>query len=117
MPDLYRGVYREHHPDPGSAYGEKVIEHAESLAKSRAGLAGFICESILSCGGQIILPENYLQTAYAGIRKLGVCVSPMRYRLALVGWEKPFGDLNYRESFQISLLLENRSAMDILSQL
>ena len=40
---LYRGLYREHHPDPGSAYGEKVIEHAESLAKSRDGLAGFIC--------------------------------------------------------------------------
>ncbi|MEC7193334.1 MAG: aminotransferase class III-fold pyridoxal phosphate-dependent enzyme, partial [SAR324 cluster bacterium] len=76
MPDLYRGVYREHHPDPGSAYGEKVIEHAESLAKSRDGLAGFICESILSCGGQIILPENFLQTAYAGIRKLGgLCIA------------------------------------------
>ena len=76
MPDLYRGVYREHHPDPGSAYGKKVIEHAESLANSRAGLAGFICESILSCGGQIVLPENYLQTAYAGIRKLGgLCIA------------------------------------------
>ena len=22
MPDLYRGVYRERHPDPGSAYGK-----------------------------------------------------------------------------------------------
>jgi len=69
-------VYREHHPDPGSAYGGKVIEHAESLAKSENGLAGFICESILSCGGQIVLPENYLQTAYAGVRRLGgLCIA------------------------------------------
>ena len=76
MPDLFRGVYREHHPDPGSAYAEKVIEHAQSLATSRSGLAGFICESILSCGGQIVLPENYLQTAYAGIHKLGgLCIA------------------------------------------
>ena len=76
MPDTYRGVYRENHTDPGSAYGEKVIEHAESLAKSETGLAGFICESILSCGGQIVLPENYLQTAYAGVRKLGgLCIA------------------------------------------
>ncbi|MGA1721625.1 MAG: aminotransferase class III-fold pyridoxal phosphate-dependent enzyme [bacterium] len=76
MPDTYRGVYREHHTDPGSAYGEKVIEHAESLAKSETGLAGFICESILSCGGQIVLPENYLQTAYAGVRRLGgLCIA------------------------------------------
>ncbi|MGA1597984.1 MAG: aminotransferase class III-fold pyridoxal phosphate-dependent enzyme [bacterium] len=76
MPDVFRGQYREAHPEPGKAYALHVAEHAQALEKSGHGLAGFICESILSCGGQIVLPEGYLREAYAAVRQLGgVCIA------------------------------------------
>jgi 4-aminobutyrate aminotransferase-like enzyme len=68
MPDLFRGKYRESHPQQGQAYGRQVVKSPQTLTTSNHGLAGFICESILSCGGQIVLPEGYLQTIYAGVR-------------------------------------------------
>ncbi len=34
-----------------------------------ADVAAFIGETISGCGGQIILPEHYLQTVYAAVRK------------------------------------------------
>eukprot|EP01099_Mayorella_cantabrigiensis_P002599 TRINITY_DN2135_c0_g1_i1.p1 TRINITY_DN2135_c0_g1~~TRINITY_DN2135_c0_g1_i1.p1 ORF type:complete len:397 (+),score=79.07 TRINITY_DN2135_c0_g1_i1:464-1654(+) len=39
-------------------------------------LSGFICESILSCGGQVELPENYLSTIYSKVRNVGgICIA------------------------------------------
>jgi len=39
-------------------------------------VAGFICESIISCGGQIELPNNYLNTAYESVREAGgICIA------------------------------------------
>lgn len=39
-------------------------------------IAAFICEPLLSCGGQIILPPRYLQKAYAAARAAGaVCIA------------------------------------------
>ena len=39
-------------------------------------LGGFICESILSCGGQVVLPSNYLEEAYKHIRSAGgLCIA------------------------------------------
>ena len=37
---------------------QEKVDHIRSKGR---GLAGFICESIVSCGGQIELPENYLE--------------------------------------------------------
>lgn len=38
--------------------------------------AAFICESCISCGGQIVLPAHYLQQVYAAIRQIGgVCIA------------------------------------------
>ncbi|HEY6109320.1 MAG TPA: aminotransferase class III-fold pyridoxal phosphate-dependent enzyme, partial [Gemmatimonadales bacterium] len=38
--------------------------------------AAFLCESIPSCGGQIVLPEGYLAAAYAHVRRAGgVCIA------------------------------------------
>lgn len=39
-------------------------------------IAAFICESIISCGGQIVLPDQYLQHVYALVRQAGgVCIA------------------------------------------
>lgn len=36
----------------------------------------FICETLLSCGGQIILPDTYLKSIYAAVRSIGgVCIA------------------------------------------
>lgn len=38
--------------------------------------AAFICETLLSCGGQVVLPDHYLQQVYAAVRQAGgVCIA------------------------------------------
>jgi 4-aminobutyrate aminotransferase-like enzyme len=61
--------------DIGLKYADEIdIVIAENKLKSK--LAGFIAESIPGCGGQIILPKNYLGEAYEKIRALGgVCIA------------------------------------------
>lgn len=44
--------------------------------KAPRGIGGFICEGILSCGGQIVLPPGYLREAYRIVRSAGgLCIS------------------------------------------
>lgn len=73
VPDLYRSSL------DSEASGEK---HAASLREllSENGLhhaiAAFICEAIPGCGGQLVLPNGYLQSVYASIREAGgVCIA------------------------------------------
>ncbi len=57
-------------------YANDVREIVENLQRNGKGVAGFIAESIQSCGGQIIYPENYLQKVYEIVRKAGgVCIA------------------------------------------
>ncbi len=52
---------------------EKMISGDEVL---RNNLAGFIAESIPGCGGQIILPDNYLDEVYKTVRESGgLCIA------------------------------------------
>lgn len=38
--------------------------------------AAFICESMLGCGGQVILPENYMAAAFKKVRDAGgLCIA------------------------------------------
>ena len=74
LPDTYRGRHRDI-ATAGSdyaAYAQKIIDE---LAKAGKAPAGFICESILSCGGQIVLPENYLKKIFKTVREAGgLCI-------------------------------------------
>lgn len=74
MPDIYRGLYRGR--DAGARYAghiDMIIDELKAKAKSPSG---FIHESILSCGGQIVLPDGFLQKAYASVRAAGgVCIA------------------------------------------
>ncbi len=75
IPDTYRGIYREK-AEAGKRYASHVKEAIEKAQSSGRGIAGFICESVLSCGGQIVLPDGYLKEAYSYIRKAGgVCIA------------------------------------------
>ena len=66
MPDTYRGRQMQ-----GSEYARLVKEVIEAAETKGQKVGAFICESILSCGGQIVLPENYLRDAYKYIREAG----------------------------------------------
>jgi len=73
MPDGYRGPYRGHSRTTGEAYGHAVQRVIDA---SGASVAAFFVESLLSCGGQIVLSEGYLETAFAHVRHAGgVCVA------------------------------------------
>ena len=71
MPDTYRGEHRE--ADAATRYAQSAAEAAQQVGDR---LAAFFCESALSCGGQIILPNGYLKEAFAAVRAAGaICVA------------------------------------------
>ena len=72
MPDGYRGMHKGHDQTVGVAYGDEV---GRVIAESGAAIAGFIVEPLPSCGGLIIPPEGYLETAFAHVRGAGgLCI-------------------------------------------
>lgn len=92
MPDTYRGRYREGSAQaagatPGALYAAEVARAAARLDRGPGGrgspggsgapgVAAFVAEPILSCGGQIEPPPGYLAAAFGHIRDAGgVCVA------------------------------------------
>ena len=91
MPDVYRGAYPANDPQAGYKYAQSAaiaIQQLRSLPPhyqpaqadvryaTERGLAGFICESVLSCGGQIVLPPGYLCEMYRQVHATGgVCIA------------------------------------------
>ncbi len=75
MPDRYRGLYKDDE-SAGEAFASHVKDAIERARKRNRAIAAFFCESLLSCGGQIVLPKNYLKTAYAHVRETGgLCIA------------------------------------------
>ena len=76
MPDDYRGTYRRGDPEAGRHYGDLVGAIVDDLTRRGHRLAGFICETCPSVGGQIIPPGGYLATVYRHVRAAGgVCIA------------------------------------------
>jgi 4-aminobutyrate aminotransferase-like enzyme/Ser/Thr protein kinase RdoA (MazF antagonist) len=75
IPDVFRGRHR----DPQTAGREYAAYVDAAIAKFSARgerVGGVIIESILSCGGQIVLPEGYLREVYQKIRAAGgLCIA------------------------------------------
>lgn len=74
LPDAFRGLYQ------GEGTAEKYASHIQNAINKLKAIgrapAGFICESIISCGGQIELPEGYLEKAYEIVKESGgVCIA------------------------------------------
>ena len=75
MPDLYRGNHKAIFGASGY-YSTFIQESVAKLKQKGRNVAGLIAESILSCGGQIVLPDNYLKEAYKIIRaEGGLCIA------------------------------------------
>ena len=48
----------------------------DKIHSKKRGVGGFIIEPIISCGGQVELPEGFLKKSYKYIRKAGgLCIS------------------------------------------
>ena len=74
MPDRYRGPYRGQ--DAGGRYAQHVLEATQAVEANGRRTAAFIAESLLGCGGQIVLPQNYLAEAFRHVRQAGgVCIA------------------------------------------
>lgn len=75
MPDTYRGKYKRDDPLAGEKYAEEAGQIIDDILKDNRGISAFICESLLGCGGQIVLPDNYLKEVFKKVRKVGgVCI-------------------------------------------
>ncbi|KAJ8247427.1 hypothetical protein GJAV_G00246270 [Gymnothorax javanicus] len=70
-PDIYRGKYREDHPDPATAYADEVRDILQKAQKKGRKIAAFIAESLQSCGGQVIPPPGYFQKVAKHVRQAG----------------------------------------------
>jgi 4-aminobutyrate aminotransferase-like enzyme/Ser/Thr protein kinase RdoA (MazF antagonist) len=76
MPDDYRGRYRRDDPARAARYAASVREAFERACTLGGKPSAFLCESLLSCGGQIVLPPGYLAEAYAHARATGaLCIA------------------------------------------
>jgi len=76
MPDVYRGQYKRTDPHAGEKYAYHVEEAVRKIQGRQSNVAAFICESLMGCGGQLVLPENYLKEVYRYVRNAGgVCIA------------------------------------------
>jgi len=74
LPDTFRGKHTGE--DAAEKYAQEVQNQINNIHAKGRGVGAFIIEPIISCGGQIELPEGFLTKAYKAIRKVGgLCIS------------------------------------------
>ena len=69
MPDTYRGPHRG--DDAGAAYAIEAADVIGAACRNGRAVAALFIESMLSCGGQIPLPDGYLSAAAEYARRAG----------------------------------------------
>jgi 4-aminobutyrate aminotransferase-like enzyme len=75
-PDTYRGPIRAGEADAGPRYAESVRDAISALTARGRAPAAFICEALYGNAGGIVLPDGYLQAAYAHVRAAGgICIA------------------------------------------
>ncbi|WP_291868993.1 aminotransferase class III-fold pyridoxal phosphate-dependent enzyme [Maribacter sp.] len=74
LPDTFRGKYRGE--DSAEKYAQEVQKQIDIVHKKGRGVGAFIIEPIISCGGQIELPDGFLAKSYEHVRAVGgLCIS------------------------------------------
>jgi 4-aminobutyrate aminotransferase-like enzyme/Ser/Thr protein kinase RdoA (MazF antagonist) len=74
LPDAFRGKYKGE--NSGERYAEEVKNCIKNIHKKGRNVGALIVEPIISCGGQIELPEGFLAKAYKYVRDAGgLCIS------------------------------------------
>ncbi|XP_034037095.1 5-phosphohydroxy-L-lysine phospho-lyase isoform X2 [Thalassophryne amazonica] len=59
LPDTYRGIYKDNHPNPGQAYADAVKDIITEVHRKGRKISAFFAESLPGVGGQIVLPKGY----------------------------------------------------------
>ena len=76
MPDTYRGPFRRDDEAAGLKYAQAVRDAVGRIRRAGRRPSALLAESVLSCGGQVVLPPGYLAEAYRHIRAAGgVCIA------------------------------------------
>jgi 4-aminobutyrate aminotransferase-like enzyme/Ser/Thr protein kinase RdoA (MazF antagonist) len=74
MPTKFNGKHKGEEACEG--YINEIKNSIKNLKSKNRDLGGFIIEPIISCGGQVELPDGFLKTAYDLIRENGgICIS------------------------------------------
>ena len=74
IPDTFRGKYRGE--NTSDKYANEVQFLIDKMHQQNKKVGGFIMEPIISCGGQVELPEGFLKEAYQKVKKAGgLCIS------------------------------------------
>jgi 4-aminobutyrate aminotransferase-like enzyme len=74
IPNTFRGKYRGE--NTAEQYALEVKQCIDTIKSKGRNVAAFIIEPIISCGGQVELPQGFLPKAYGLIREAGgVCIS------------------------------------------
>lgn len=68
IPDAFRGIHRRNTIERGQQYAAYIDSAIKKIQSEGRNPAAFICESIISCGGQVPLPTGYLSAAVASVR-------------------------------------------------
>jgi len=76
MPDPYRGPYLGYSAASGKAFASHVEKAVQQIGAAGRGVAAFICESLMGCGGQIVFPDTYMAEAFDHVRAAGgICIA------------------------------------------
>lgn len=76
IPDTFRGKYRSSNGLTEAQCGAQYAGEVEAIVARADGVGTFIAESILGCGGQVVMPPGFLSAAYSAVRaKGGVCIA------------------------------------------
>ena len=76
MPDPYRGEFKGYGRSTGQQYAQAVQTIVDDLMAKGTPPAAFIEETLLGCGGQIVMPDGYLEEAYKIVREAGgLCIA------------------------------------------
>ena len=74
LPDAFRGKYRGE--NSGKDYVAEVQNQIDIIHEKGRKVGALIVEPIISCGGQVELPNGFLKGAYEKVRKAGgLCIS------------------------------------------
>ena len=71
IPDIFRGEFN----DPETA-GIRYAQYVLDAIKQQGDGSTFISESLLGCGGQILLPDGFLEESFQYVRAAGgICIN------------------------------------------
>ena len=76
MPDEIRGKWTAKNSKWINNYTNEALEFINAMFSKKNSLSSFFFESILGCGGQVVLPKGYLKNIVKLVRKNnGLCIA------------------------------------------